>query len=105
NGRGQMGGLQSQISATLTEARRGIAAAVSIATPPMPSLPGRTTWQLRTGFFQGETGVGVAFAHRLNTAIPMAVMAGYGNGGGSGETGGVGVLGGVFGRPDLACSP
>jgi hypothetical protein len=89
----QIGGLQSQINNNLTEARRGIAAAVATANPPMPSLPGRTTWQLRTGFFEGQTGVGVAFAHRLDTAIPMALMAGYGNGGGIEHTGYVGLMG------------
>jgi trimeric autotransporter adhesin len=89
----QINGLQAQINNNLTEARRGIAAAVSIANPPMPSLPGRTTWQLRTGFFEGQAGVGVAFAHRLDTAIPIALMAGYGNGGGTEHTGYVGIMG------------
>ena len=40
-----------------------------------------------TGFFESQVGVGVAFAHRLNTAIPMALVGGYGNGGGTEHTG------------------
>src|SRR5262249_59254089 len=72
-------GLQSQISNNLTEARRGIAAAVSLANAPMPSFPGRTTWQVRTGFFEGQAGVGFAFSHRLDTAIPTALLGGYGH--------------------------
>jgi len=46
-----------------------------------------------TGFFESQVGVGVAFAHRLNTAIPMALVGGYGNGGGTEHTGYVGLMG------------
>ena len=43
----QIGGLQSQIIDNNGEARRGIAAAVATASAPMPSMPGKTTWQAR----------------------------------------------------------
>jgi autotransporter adhesin len=88
-------GLQSQISNNRSEARRGIAAAVATASAPMPSAPGKTTWQLRGSTFQSEYGVGFGFAHRLPTAMPLNVVGGYGNGGGAEHTGYVG-LGGEF---------
>lgn len=61
----------------------------------MPSMPGRTSWQIRGSTFNGEYGVGVGFAHRLNTAIPLSVVGGYGNGGGREHTAYVG-FGGEF---------
>jgi hypothetical protein len=42
------------------------------------------------GFFQGETAVGFALAHRLNFARPVIVHGGYANGGGSAHIGRVG---------------
>ena len=81
---GQLNGLQSQITANQTEARRGIAASAALAVAAMPSGPGRTTVSLNCGFFQGQTGVGVAVAHRLNlsSAIPLMVQGSYANSGG-----------------------
>ena len=67
-------------------AHRGIAAAVAAANPSMPSAPGRTTWQIRGSTFHGEYGVGVGFQHRLNTAVPLSIVGGYGNGGGREHT-------------------
>lgn len=91
----QISGLQTQITGVRTEARRGIAAAVATASPPMPSAPGKTTWQMRGSTFQNEYGVGFGFAHRLRTAMPLNVVGGYGNGGGVEHTAYVG-LGGEF---------
>jgi trimeric autotransporter adhesin len=91
----QVASLQGQITHNLTEARRGIAAAVATPSAPMPFAPGRTTWQMRGSSFLNEYGFGFAFAHRLNTGIPLSIVGGYGNGGGSEHTGYVG-LGGEF---------
>ena len=91
----QLSGLQSQIWDNRTEARRGIAAAVATASAPMPSAPGKTTWQMRGSVYHGEGGFGFGFAHRLNTAMPLSVVGGYGNGGGTEHTGYVGI-GGEF---------
>ena len=91
----QIVGLQSQITDNNREARRGIAAAVATASAPMPSLPGKTTWQARASTFQGEYGVGFGFAHRLPIGTPLSFIGGYGNGGGREHTGYVG-LGGEF---------
>jgi hypothetical protein len=55
-----------------------------------PSAPGKTTVSVNTGFFQGETAVGLALAHRLNFARPVIVHGGYANGGGSAHIGRVG---------------
>ncbi|MGA7809139.1 hypothetical protein [Bradyrhizobium sp.] len=70
----QITGLKGEINNNLSEARRGIAAAVATANPPMPSAPGKTTWQVRASTFQGETGFGAA--HRLPAAVPLDVIAG-----------------------------
>jgi hypothetical protein len=78
----QITGLQGQINVNQTEARRGIAAAVAINSATTPSAPGKTTVSLTSGFFHGETGVGVAVAHRLKTAMPIIVYGGYANSGG-----------------------
>jgi trimeric autotransporter adhesin len=91
----QVTSLQSQIGDNRTEARRGIAAAVATASAPMPSAPGKTTWQVRGSTFQSEAGFGFGFAHRLRTAIPLSIVGGYGNGGGTQHTAYVG-LGGEF---------
>jgi trimeric autotransporter adhesin len=91
----QINGLQAQINDNNREARRGIAAAVATPSAPMPSLPGRTTWQVRTSTFLNEYGAGFAFSHRLNTRMPLAFVGGYGNGGGRDHTGYIG-LGGEF---------
>jgi autotransporter adhesin len=91
----QISGLQSQIYDNRTEARRGVAAAVATASAPMPSAPGKTTWQIRGSTFQSEFGAGFGFAHRLYTATPLNIVGGYGNGGGVQHTGYVG-LGGEF---------
>jgi trimeric autotransporter adhesin len=49
----------------------------------------------QTSTFQGETGLGFGVAHRLPAAVPLDLIAGYGNGGGNQHTGYVG-LGGEF---------
>jgi hypothetical protein len=64
------------------EARRGIAAVAAITNTPMPSAPGKTSWAVNTSVFRGEFGTGFSLAHRLRTAIPLAVTVAYGNGGG-----------------------
>jgi autotransporter adhesin len=78
----QVTGLQSQIGVNQIEARRGIAATAAITSATTPSAPGKTTVSLTSGFYHGETGVGIAVAHRLKTAIPIIVYGGYANSGG-----------------------
>ncbi|MEH2609129.1 hypothetical protein [Bradyrhizobium sp. AZCC 1693] len=75
--------------------RRGIAAAVATASAPMPSAPGKTAWQIRGSTFQSQYGLGVGFAYRLRTSMPLNVVRGYGNGGGKEHTAYVG-FGGEF---------
>jgi len=95
NFQSQISSLQGQVGANLIEARRGIAAAVATASAPMPSAPGKTTWQVRGSAFQGQGGFGFGFAHRLHTGMPLSIVGGYGNGGGTQHTAYVG-LGGEF---------
>lgn len=86
----QLEGLQNQISGNLRESRRGIAAALAASGYMMPSAPGKTTVQVTTGFFRGETAVGVTAAHRLNFAAPVVVFGSYANGGGNEHAGKIG---------------
>ena len=88
---GNVGVLQTQMK----QAFQGIAAAVATASAPMPSAPGKITWQIRASNFQNEYGVGFGFAYRLHAPIPLNVVGGYGNGGGNQHTAYVG-LGGEF---------
>ena len=62
NFQSQISSLQSQVGANLIESRRGIAAAVATASAPMPSAPGKTSWQVRGSTFQSQAGFGFGFA-------------------------------------------
>ena len=67
---------------TLKEARQGVAMAIAMATAPMPSAPGKTTWATNGATYRGEWAGGVAVAHRLPTCcVPIAVTAGVAYGG------------------------
>ncbi len=83
--------LQSQVASNQIEARRGIAAAVSLAPVMMPSAPGKTIVAVNAGFFRGETGVGVGFSHRLNFGLPTVIYGSYSNGGGGEHIGRAGL--------------
>ncbi|MER2277889.1 hypothetical protein ABS771_12380, partial [Methylobacterium brachiatum] len=62
---------------TRKEARQGVAMAIAMATAPMPSAPGKTTWATNGATYRGEWAGGVAVAHRLPTCcVPIAVTAG-----------------------------
>jgi autotransporter adhesin len=88
---GQLNALQTQITSNQSEARRGIVAASALAYVPTPSGPGRTTFALNGAYFQGERGLGVAFAHRFASEIPLYFSAAYGNGAGTQHIGRVGM--------------
>lgn len=67
---------------TRKEARQGVAMAIAMATAPMPSAPGKTTWATNGATYRGEWAGGLALAHRLPTCcVPIAVTAGVAYGG------------------------
>ncbi|WP_457108636.1 hypothetical protein [Methylobacterium sp. P5_C11] len=67
---------------TRKEARQGVAMAIAMATAPMPSAPGKTTWAANGATYRGEWAGGMAVAHRLPTCcVPIAVTAGVASGG------------------------
>ena len=82
-----------QIQHSITQVERGVAATVAMANIFMPSAPGRTAWAVNASTFQGEVGAGFSLAHRLNLSVPVAITAGYGNGGGTAHVGRVGLMG------------
>lgn len=73
----QISGLGQYATATRREARQGVAAAMAMTSASMPSQPGRTSWTVNGATFRGEWAGGIGLAHRLDTAIPIAVTAGY----------------------------
>lgn len=87
----QYNGLQSQITDNQREARRGIVAAVAVAPVLMPSAAGKTTVAVNTGYYRGESGVGIGVSHRLNFATPTVVYGSYSNGGGNEHIGRAGM--------------
>jgi hypothetical protein len=89
----QLQQLTAQLQQTVIQTERGVAAVAAMANISMPSAPGRTTWAVNGATFQGEFGGGLSFAHRLNTSVPIAITAAYGNGGGSAHVGRVGLMG------------
>jgi hypothetical protein len=60
----------------------GIAASISMGSAATPSAPGKTTLTLQSGFFENYSGVGIAFAHRLNTDMPIDIEGGFAHAGG-----------------------
>jgi autotransporter adhesin len=83
-------GVRSDVNNLRKESRRGIAAAVALASPIMPSAPGKTTISSNVGFYENEVGLGVSIAHRLSTTLPIMLHGDYANGGGGSNVGRVG---------------
>jgi autotransporter adhesin len=73
----QISGVSQYATATRREARQGVAAAMAMTSASMPSQPGKTSWTVNSATFRGEWAGGIGLAHRLDTAIPIAVTAGY----------------------------
>jgi autotransporter adhesin len=87
----QIDTLQRQVGDMRREARRGFAATAALSAAPTPSAPGRTTVSVGSGFYRGEVGVGIGFAHRLDTRLPVVISGGYANGGGDEHVGRAGL--------------
>ena len=68
--------LQGQVSWNQREARQGIAMAAAMATAPMPSAAGRTSWKLNSAYYKDNGAISLSFAHRLPTALPFALTGG-----------------------------
>ncbi len=86
-------GLNRSLTETRVEARRGIATAIAMASAPMPSAPGRTSWATNVGHFKGETAFGASLAYRFDTSRPLAITAGYSFGGGDSHGARIGLAG------------
>ena len=87
---GDINAVNSRINDLTKESRRGIAAGAALAVAMTPSAKGKTTVSMNAGFYQGETGLGVALAHRLNVDVPLVLHGSYANAGGNGHIGRVG---------------
>ncbi|POR40887.1 hypothetical protein [Methylobacterium sp. V23] len=73
----QISGVSQYATATRREARQGVAAAMAMTSASMPSQRGKTSWTVNSATFRGEWAGGIGLAHRLDTAIPIALTAGY----------------------------
>jgi hypothetical protein len=69
--------LSHQLAADRISARKGIAAAVAMGSAPMPSAPGRTSYDFNLATFRGQEAIGATLKHRLNTAEPVAISFGF----------------------------
>jgi autotransporter adhesin len=78
-----LNGIKNQIASYETQMSRGFAAAAALPSIMTPSAPGKTTVSVNAGFFRGETGLGLAIAHRLQTAIPIVASASFAGSGSS----------------------
>jgi autotransporter adhesin len=59
-----------------SEYRAGIAAAMSMATPPMPSAPGKTSFIFKAASYEGEGAFGASFTHRFKKSDTYALTGG-----------------------------
>jgi trimeric autotransporter adhesin len=104
---GQIGALQSgqellsgQVD-TLFDLRRsdrrdmkqGVAAAMSMASAPMPSEPGRISYAVNGATFRGEYALGGSLMYRLPGRTPFAVNVGFSYGGNKNNGARIGVAG------------
>jgi autotransporter adhesin len=62
---------------------QGIAAAIAIATAPMPSAPGRVSYALNGAHYRGENAVGGSLMYRVPGTTSFALGVGFSSGGSS----------------------
>jgi len=85
--------VNARIDRAFQQFDHGITAAVSLPSIFMPSAPGRTSWAVNAGTFNGDVGAGFGLAHRLPVSVPLAVTASYAYGGGSANVARFGFMG------------
>lgn len=74
-------------------ARQGIAAAVAIGNAPMPSEPGRLSYDINVATFRGEQAAGGSSKYRLNLPDPTAISFGFSSSGRGNQAARVGLSG------------
>ena len=90
---GQVGELIESSRADRRDMRQGIASAVAIGSAPMPSAPGRTSYVFNIATFRGEQALGGSIMHRLRTAAPFALSAGFSYAGNRNNAARIGIAG------------
>ncbi|MBE7203027.1 MAG: YadA-like family protein, partial [Parafilimonas terrae] len=75
--------LSGSIRSVRHEARSGVAAAMALASAPIPSAAGKLTYAVSGATYNGQTGVGGSVAYRLDTSLPVAVTFGVSSSGGN----------------------
>lgn len=89
----QIAALDGRVTAVQTEARQGIAAAIAMSAPAVPSAPGRMAWGMNVGHFNGATAFGGSLAYRFETSMPLVLSGGYSYGGGDSHAARLGLSG------------
>jgi autotransporter adhesin len=74
----QLKAVQKDVDDLRAESRHGIAAAMAMASVPMPSAPGKVAWGVNAATFRGAYAGSFSTAYRLNTAVPFVASASVG---------------------------
>lgn len=74
---GQIGTLFELRGRDRRDMKQGVAAAMAMAPPPMPSAPGKVAYAVNGATFRGEYALGGSLQYRLNTGAPVAVNVGF----------------------------
>ncbi|MCB1614642.1 MAG: YadA C-terminal domain-containing protein [Pseudomonadales bacterium] len=77
-------GFQNDLNELEDDAFSGIAIALSLNSPQMPSAPGKTAVSMGAGFFEGKSAVGVNAVHALEAWSDQNGTIGVGISGASG---------------------
>ena len=81
----------NQLNRAVGKLNRGMAASAALSTPLMGLEPGETEVSVGGGFYQGENGVALRVAHRLDTELPFMVSGGIATAGADSTVGQVGL--------------
>jgi hypothetical protein len=89
----QVNSLFNLVTASQSESRHGIAAAIAMADAPFPSGPGRTSYATNAAIYRGVAAFSASLTHRLDTETPFAISIGVSHSGGKDTAYRVGVAG------------
>lgn len=76
--RNEVGGVRRDVRKARREARRGVAAAISMEAADTPELRGGTNWTANIGVYRGQVALGASVVHRFDIDRPLAMEASYG---------------------------
>lgn len=81
----------NQLTRAVNKLNRGLASSTALSTPMMALDQGETGVSFGSGFYEGETGIALRVAHRLNTESPMMISGSISTAGNDSTVGQLGV--------------